>query len=654
MLSRPWHRFTYWVERKFVRGAQYRLLLIAALIGLISILGGAAVLAAGTGFEEFGEAVWWAFLRLTDPGYLGDDVGTVNRTLSTVLTVLGYVVFLGALVAVMTQWLNARMDRLESGLTPVARDDHVLVLGWTNRTEALVRELLLSEERVRRFLRRQGARDLHIVVLAEQVDATLAQDLRDAVGDPWDEQKVTLRSGSPLRVEHLTRVDHLNASVVILPGSEFEEGGIARTDSHTVKTLLSLRSDAAAGPRSDLGTDPSRLPLVVAEIFDARKIGIAGKAYPGRLEIVASDAIVSRLMAQNVRHPGLSHVYNEILTHEGGSEIYLREHPELDGIPFEKLSFSFGDSILLGVVRPRDGGEAEPHLNPPPDFRVRATDRFVHLATEYSKTAPTGPPPEAPPPRGRPGTEETGDVERRILILGWNHKIPALIREFGTYERERFRIRVLSTVATARREKVLDRHGIGGDNLAIEQVEGDYGELIDLEAVNPGEHDAVLLVGSDRMRGEEESDARTIVGSLLLHEMGLPTAKTQTILELLDPENVRLVDTPRGEVIISPLIVSHMLAHVALRPELRTVFGELFTAGGAEIDFRPIESYSAEPGDGQAIIFSEIQRAAHARGEVALGVQVGPRADDVELNPSAERRYTVETGTQVVTMLTFL
>lgn len=212
MLSRAWNRFNYWLERTFVRGAQYRLLIVAALIGLISIVGGAVVLALGTGHGDLGEAVWWAFLRLSDPGYLGDDVGIVNRTVSTVITIVGYVVFLGALVAVMTQWLNARMESLESGLTPVARNNHILILGWTNRTEAIVRELLLSEERVRRFLRRHGTRDLHIAVMADEVNATRAQDLRDAVGDARDEQKVTLRSGTaldcrPIRATQVSRAE---------------------------------------------------------------------------------------------------------------------------------------------------------------------------------------------------------------------------------------------------------------------------------------------------------------------------------------------------------------------------------------------------------------------------------------------------------------
>src|SRR5690606_26786432 len=118
----------------------------------ISLLGGAIIHYYSSFEGSFADAVWWAFLRLTDPGYLGDDTGTLVRTVSTVVTVLGYVLFLGALVAIMTQWLNERMRELEAGLTPIAQRDHVLIVGWTNRTATIVRELVMSSERVRRFL----------------------------------------------------------------------------------------------------------------------------------------------------------------------------------------------------------------------------------------------------------------------------------------------------------------------------------------------------------------------------------------------------------------------------------------------------------------------------------------------------------------------
>jgi ion channel POLLUX/CASTOR len=66
-------RLQFWLERQFIRGASFQLMTVAALIGLISLAGGALLLPAAEESEGLGETVWWAFLRLTDPGYLGDD-----------------------------------------------------------------------------------------------------------------------------------------------------------------------------------------------------------------------------------------------------------------------------------------------------------------------------------------------------------------------------------------------------------------------------------------------------------------------------------------------------------------------------------------------------------------------------------------------------
>lgn len=642
-MRRLWLRLTYAVERWFVRGAQYRLLFVAAMIGLISVMGGALVRFGGTGFEDFAGSVWWAFLRLTDPGYLGDDVGVVNRIVSTALTVLGYVVFLGALVAIMTQWLDARMQRLESGLTPVARDDHVLVLGWTNRTETIVGELLRSEERVRRFLRRHGARELHIVVMAGQVTSTLAQDLRDAVGDVWDERKVTLRTGNPIRTEHLARVDYRNASAIIVPGAEFGGSTGPGADVRAIKTLLSL---GAAWSDTFGGLDGQELPLAVVEIADARKISAARDAYPGRLELIPGDAVVSRLVVQNVRHPGLSYVYGGLLSYRVSSELYVRSFPELAGASFEALTGVFPQAILLGFLRPH-GDDFLPRLNPPPGFRSQTDDRYVLLADEFAGTDARGKLGVDPGPRGETGRGDQGRRDTRVLLLGWNHRVPAMLREFGSYAGERFSIDVLTTVPVEKRERLLQLREIETSRVAIRHVQGDYAELNELAALEPATYDTIVMLGSDRFASEEESDARTIVGSLLLRGMLPADGGPNVIIELLDPENVPLVSISRGEVIISPLVVSHILAQVALRHELRVVFEELFTAGGAEIAFRSPATYGLEPA---GHTFAEVRRAAQAAGEVALGIRHGA---EVSLNPSAETRLSADGRGDVVTLLSY-
>ncbi len=646
MPNRISNRVKFQLERLMLRGAHVRLLLIAAILGLVAFVAGLLVFGSTAGFRGPGEAIWWAFLRLTDPGYLGDDQGTLVRVVSTFLTVFGFVVFVGALVATLTQWLNQTIQTLEEGHTPVSLKNHMVVLGWTNRTAAVVRELVVSEGRMRRFLRRHGARGLRIAILADQVRVPLVRELRDRLGRRWSGKQIVLRSGTPLRLEHLRRVDFVHAAAVLLPAGDFRRGP-AGSDTLVIKTLLSMANHPAE-------RDGQPLPPVVAEIFDARKIGIARAAYPGRIELIAGDSIISRLIAQNVRHQGLSAVYGELLTHDRGNEIYIRSCPELAGAPLHGLGSLFPEAILLGAAR-EHGTSFSPVLNPPGGYVLGESDRLVLLARSYEESAPVsgrGTAPGVPAARVRRPPPERPD--RRILVLGWSHRVPALLREFDSYRGERFRIDVLSSVATAERQRHVERYDARPDRIELTHLDGDYTSPSDLRGVDPASYGNVILIGSDWMESGEEADARTILGYLLLREILPETGGPQILVELLDPENLSLFRSRPGEVLISPMILSHMLAQVALRPELRSVFDELFGPGGAEISFSGAERYGVA---GREVRFAELQERAAAHGEVALGVRLSADASGwnagVRLNPPKEQRWTLAPGDEVVVLATY-
>jgi ion channel POLLUX/CASTOR len=636
------NRLKFLLERLVLRGAHYRLLIIAALIGAISVLAGLAIHLLGAGVEGgLPGAVWWAFLRLSDPGYLGDDVGTARRLVSTLLTVLGYVLFLGALIAIMTQWLNERMRALEAGLTPIAQREHVLIIGWTSRTPAIVRELVTAEARVRRFLQARGARSLRIAILAEEVTTRLGVELRERLGPRWNERQVIFRSGSPLRTEHLQRVDFIHAGVVILPASDLGGSGPEHADTRTIKTLLSMANHPHAPGAADL-------PLAVAEIFDSRHTDVARRAYRGPVEVLASDAIVARLLAQNVRHAGLSDVYGELLTHDRGNEIYVRSCGELAGLQFHTARTRFEEAVLLGIVRPA-ADDFIPFLNPPPGTVLEETDRLVLLARSYAATAPAAaagrPLPAAaaaPLPLPRP------DRARRVLLLGWNHKVPALLRELESCDAEAFDVTIMSTIPAHRRQVLLQRHDVHLARTAVRHIEADFATPAVLDQVDVPAHDNVVLLGSDRFETGEESDARSIVGYLLLRDR-IRDGGPAVLVELLDPGNMVLFRDMPGEFLISPVILSHMLAQVALRRELRAVFDELFGPGGAEIVFRSPDALGLGQADAD---FREVSAAAAARGEVALGVRTAGagRRPVVALNPPPEQRWVLGTGDAVIVL----
>jgi len=630
-------RIRFALERFLLRGLGHRLLLAAAIVAGVALVAGILVTLLDPEFSEAGDGVWWAFLRLTDPGYLGDDKGLARRTISTVVTVLGYILFLGLLIAILTQWLNETISKLESGVTPFAFSDHVIILGWTHRTPTIVSELLRTTKRVERFLARYGTRELRIVILAERVDHALVRELRERLGKLWSDRQVFLRSGTPLRVDHLERVAFRDAAVLILPGADFAERNPEAVDAQTVKTLLSVSRHA-----SETGSLP---PLAVAELYDARKAAVAQRAYGADSEIVAADEIISRLIAQSVRQRGLCAVFSELLTLDEGNALYVRQLGGQGGTRFRDLSGTFPGAILLGTVRP---GDRRTTLNPDPETVLENEDLLVFVARSFEdcllRTAPDPSSPTSAVPVPRPALER----HHRVLILGWSRKVPALLREFERYGNA-FEIDIVSTTPLEEREKALERHEAEAPSDRVRQIEASFTVPGVLERLEPQRYDNIVLLASERLLEHEQADATTVFAYLMLSRL-LPEEfpRPRVFVELLDEENLFLFDRKREDVIVSPLVISYLLSQVALRRELGAIFTELSRPWGAQIVLQPAEDYLTT---NEPIRFGGLECAAAHRGEIALGFRL--TQGGLVLNPDRDTDWVLAAGDEVVVLTSY-
>ena len=630
VLRRAKNLIKFRLERFMLRGAGSRLLVIAALIGLLSLTCGYLVYGVAGGFDDGSDAVWWAFLRLTDPGYLGDDIGTFRRVVSTFLTVAGYVVFLGALVAIMTQWLNQTIRRLESGLTPIAQNDHVLIVGWTTRTVTILRELLESEGRVRRFLLRFGKRrKLHVVVLDEEVGPELAQEIRERLGATYRPNTITLRSGSSLRIQHLQRVDFAHAAAIVVAGDDVLDPGAA--DTATIKTLLSMST------HGQILTGEDDLPIVVAEVFDARKLHVARGAYDGRIEVLASERAISRLIVQMMRIPGVYDVYEDLITGGEGNAIYVREAGALAGRTFGSIAAAYACAIPIGIARAQ-GKSFRPILVPDRDTQLLADDRIVFVADDYDSTVPDErAPPLAAPSESEPEAPSEERVRRRILIVGWSHKALPMLQELERYVGEDSEVDVFSASPIAEREALLSAYA-QLERVKVRMLQGDRTMPSEVRELAPQAYDHIVLLGSDSSETKEESDARTVVTYLLLREVleSHAGARPRIYVELFDRSNEVLFEDQPVDVFVSPRIVGRMLAQIALRQELRAVFDQLLGSRGPDLACRRPAFYGARTGEPT---FRELQAAAISHGDILLGVK---NAAGFHLNPEHDSTWPVD------------
>jgi hypothetical protein len=631
LLRRLANRVRFEVGQFLLRGAFYRLLTIASLVLVVALIAGTLTWSLEPREMPLADAIWWAFLRLTDPGYLGDDHGVLRRTVSTIVTVAGYVLFLGALVAIMTQWLNQTLRRLESGLTPIARDGHVLVAGWTDRTVSLLREMFRREDRSHSLLGGRGAR-LTAVVLAENASPELHQELRDRMGDQFRDQRIILRQGEAIYLDHLRRADFAHAAAIVLPADPYLSDDHAPSDVRAMKTLMSI----ARHVLRELGDAP--LPLLVAELFDSRREELCKALYPGPIEVVVSDRLIGRMLALNLRHAGLAHVYRELLFDRSGQRLFLLPLPaELHERPFSSLVRSQERIAVLGLVRAR-----ELLICPEPYLRLQHADRLICFGSESDAT---GDELEAarfereslvPFERGR-----SASGLRSLLVLGWTRKVPTVFFELCSVEA--LTVTVVSTVELSGRE-----HDLAAvpppAGLTLRHVVADYTVPDVLRAYAPQSFDAVLLVGSDRLESGAESDARSIVGCEVLKTCLPPSGpRPRIVIELMDPDNAPLFEDQEVDVLVSPQLLGRALAQIALIPELCAIYDDLFGAGGAELSVHCASEYGLEG----PVSYRAVREAAARIGHVVLGAQSdGDR--DMHMNPLPDAMFEQASTVRVV------
>ncbi len=638
MIRRWREALQFQVERFLMGGPQYRLLFLIAVVGLVSVSGGTALYFFDPAARDapWHHAVWWAFLRLTDPGYLGDDEGALRRVLSTVVTISGYVLFMGALIAVMTQWLNQTIRHLEMGLTPLALRRHVVVLGWSGHTPELVAELTAAVGRLRRFLRHHRVRRLRIAILADEVDHAHDVALRQRLGRRYHRDTVILRSGSQLKQEDLHRVAAINAAtVVVAPADSPFAGNRADDDARLMKTLLTLAREAA------------HPPLVVAAVRDARKLDLVRSAYPAEhAEILAIDTIMGRLIAQTLRHPGLARLVEQLFDQEHGCSLRIRHDPHLNGRGPRELVHAYRDGIVIGLVR-RDGLHLRPLLNPSDDEKVHGSDQLIVLARDqalvHARSTAVAPASDANKPC--PPSPLMG---RRILILGWSHLVPAMLRELACHEHEAREIDLVSTVATEKRQRILDQHRIDLGPVQLRHHEADFAIPCELERLPVAAADAVIILGSDRLESAEDADARTLATHLAVCALTKRLDRRPRLLvELRDPGNAGFFANPETEMLSTGVIISHLLAQIALRRELGVVYDALFGSSGSEFTFRRAADLGLA---GQAHHFPDFQDLAASFGTVALGVREHA-SGRLHLNPSRTHTFTLHDDDALVLLV---
>jgi voltage-gated potassium channel Kch len=574
---------------------------------------------AGADQPSFMEAAWLSLMRTLDSGTMGGDEGWAFRIPMLGVT-LGGIFIVSALIGVINNGIEDKIDELRKGRSFVLERDHTLILGWSPKIFTILSELVLANEN------RSKPR---IVILAEKDKVEMEDEIRDQVGDTRN-TKIICRTGSTLNLKDLEIVNPRESRSIIILAPESEN-----PDPEVIKTILALTNN------------PDRRPEpyhIVAEIEDVRNLEVARMVGRDEVQLIATNDLISRIIVQTSRQSGLSVVYTELLDF-GGDEIYFTEEPKLVGRTFGDALMAYEDSCIMGL-RKRDGSI---RVNPPMDTRIEAGDRVIAISEDDDtvKVLDNLEPWETL--EARVGVDNSAIREgrpraprpERTLILGWNTGGVAIAQELDRYVAPGSALTVVADSDGAR--EAVETECAELTNQKVSFVEADTTDRRALNSLGVPEYDQIILLCYSDTMEEQEADARTLITLLHLRDMAEKGGHDFRIVsEMLDVRNRELAEvTQADDFIVSNKLTSLMLSQVSENKDLNAVFADLFDPEGSEIYLKPASDY-VEPG--REVNFYTVVAAARRRGEVAIGYRIeadmknAEKAYGVVVNPKKSNK----------------
>ncbi|MCC6559807.1 MAG: potassium transporter TrkA, partial [Xanthomonadales bacterium] len=561
-------RLRYRFENTLSRGAIAIIAWLALISTLVVLVTALALVLLGVGQDPadpstrygFIEGAWQGLMHAIDSGNLAGDSGWVLRVLMLIVTIAG-IFLVSILIGTITSGLESRLTELRKGRSRVIEREHTLILGWSSKVYSIIGELIIANANQKRPC---------IVILADRDKVEMEDDIKAKFASTGN-TRIICRRGDPLDLDDLAVVDpHGARSIIVLAPEE------DNPDLHVIKSVLAITNNP------ERKAEPYH---IVGEIRDEKNLEAAALVGNGEAIYVQGEDLIARVTAQTCRQSGLSVVYTELLDFDG-AEIYFKEEPALVGKSYREALGAYEESALIGLMR----ANGEALVNPPMDTVLAAGDQVIAISEDDDTIVLTNATP-AKPNRGVivPKPERTATPER-ILVLGWNEKATATVRELDQYVAPGSELVVLCEREGSREALVTLSKSM--QRLRIRFAAGDIGDRATLDKLGVCDYAHIILLSYNELP-IQEADAKTLIALLHLRAIADAAGRDLSIVsEMMDLRNRALAQVAKADdFIVSDKLVSLMLAQLSENKHLEKVFRVLFSAEGSEIYIRPIGDY---------------------------------------------------------------
>ncbi|WP_373485550.1 CASTOR/POLLUX-related putative ion channel [Acetobacterium malicum] len=532
--------------------------------------------------SSFTELLWMGLMRAIDSGTVSGDTGSIGYIFLMFVTTLGGIFILSILIGILTTGIEAKLDSLRKGRSRVIEKDQTIILGWSEQIFTIIEELIEANS---------NRKHACIVIMGNHDKSEMDDAIRERITDMKTTRIVT-RQGNPIDIDDLEIVSlNTSRSIIIIP----------EDDTRVIKTILAITNNP------NKRSEPYNIVTVLRDPENVQVAHIAGNS---QAEIILSDTLISRIIAQTCRQPGLSTVYTELLDF-GGDEIYFSDCPEAIGKTFGEVLFWFEKSTVIGIQ-----SQGKTYLNPSMETILQPGDRIIAISEDDDTIVANT------DRQDRIDTEvilqaavTELDSPERTLILGWNDNAHLIIHEIDNYVPQES---ILTVVSDCVEDEDFQMALSQVANQKIELLKGDPKDRSILDKLMVKNYDHVIILSNNSALDVQESDANTLVVLLQLRDISEKlNCRFSVVSEMMDFRNKKLAEVTKvNDFIVSEKLISLMLTQVSENKMINTVFEDLFDADGSELYIKKASKY-IKPGS--TVNYYTLVEAAKRKGEIVIG-----------------------------------
>ena len=537
------NRFKYWFDNRMSKGSLgfIRILIIASILLAVLI----AFLIILFHFNEDGEIasiIWDSIATIINAWMPSFEDGSPGYIILMSIVAIAGVLFTSVLIGIITSAIEEKIDNLKKGNSMVLEKGHIVVLGFYPGEYTLLRQLILA-----------AAGKPECVVVAEDMDR---EEMEEYINENLDIPK--------------------NFRVVCRTADITDPSAIEKCSVETCKTII-------VSPTDDMRT--IKAVLAVSALLDEKEVpkisvnAIISKneyrippsiAEANNITTLQTNSILAKMIAHSCTQTGLSETFKEVFDFEG-SEFYLIDIPNIDGIKFEDLMARTNNATPAGIYR-----DEKVIINPKSSTILKNTDRILVFAEEidsaiYEETTYK----KIKVNIKLLNNERTDDV----VIIGNNKTLPIILNELPENVSN---VYLVNQDISKKEEKGLEKV-TSKRSLKLNYYDGNpHSEEDLLEIAKLANHIVVL---NDYNGDSEEADMEAITLLLNLRDIRKRfNLEFNITVEMQQEHNQKLVGKgDHTDFLVVSSMSSLILAQLAESPEIIDVFREILSNRGNEL-----------------------------------------------------------------------